>query len=94
VEPTSVVEFGIATALLVVVTLVATLLPARRAARTQPAVVLRDWSLYPIRPLTIPELPAEGLPGRPPIRPEVFGPDQCEWRATPVARTRALRRHP
>lgn len=41
VEPTSIVEFGIATALLVVVTLVATVLPARRAARTHPAVVLR-----------------------------------------------------
>jgi ABC-type antimicrobial peptide transport system permease subunit len=41
VEPTSVAEFGIATALLVVVTLFATLLPARRAARTHPAVVLR-----------------------------------------------------
>ncbi|HEU4994938.1 MAG TPA: FtsX-like permease family protein, partial [Gemmatimonadaceae bacterium] len=41
VEPTSVAEFGIATALLVVVTMVATLLPARRAARTHPAVVLR-----------------------------------------------------
>jgi putative ABC transport system permease protein len=41
VEPTSVTEFGIATALLVVVTLFATLLPARRAARTHPAVVLR-----------------------------------------------------
>lgn len=41
VEPTSVAEFAIATALLVVVTLVATLLPARRAARTHPAVVLR-----------------------------------------------------
>jgi putative ABC transport system permease protein len=41
VKPTSVAEFGIATALLVVVTLIATLLPARRAARTHPAVVLR-----------------------------------------------------
>lgn len=41
VEPTSVAEFGLATALLVVVTLLATLLPARRAARTHPAVVLR-----------------------------------------------------
>ncbi|HEY9465980.1 MAG TPA: FtsX-like permease family protein, partial [Vicinamibacterales bacterium] len=41
VKPTSVAEFGIATALLVTVTLVATLLPARRAARTHPAVVLR-----------------------------------------------------
>jgi ABC-type lipoprotein release transport system permease subunit len=41
VKPTSVEEFGIATALLIVVTLIATLLPARRAARTHPAVVLR-----------------------------------------------------
>jgi ABC-type lipoprotein release transport system permease subunit len=41
VQPTSVAEFGIATALLVVVTVFATLLPARRAARTHPAVVLR-----------------------------------------------------
>jgi predicted permease len=41
VKPTSVAEFGIATVLLVVVTLLATLLPARRAARTHPAVVLR-----------------------------------------------------
>jgi predicted permease len=41
VEPTSVAEFGLATALLVVVTLCATLLPARRASRTHPAVVLR-----------------------------------------------------
>jgi putative ABC transport system permease protein len=41
VQPTSVAEFGSATALLVVVTLCATLLPARRAARTHPAVVLR-----------------------------------------------------
>jgi predicted permease len=41
VGPTSVAEFGGATALLVVVTLFATLLPARRAARTHPAVVLR-----------------------------------------------------
>ena len=41
VEPTGVAEFGIATALLVAVTLCATLLPARRAARTHPAVVLR-----------------------------------------------------
>ncbi len=41
VQPTSVAEFGIATALLVSVTLFATLLPARRAARTHPAVVLR-----------------------------------------------------
>jgi predicted permease len=42
VKPTSAVEFGIATALLVTVTLCATLLPARRAARTDPAVVLRS----------------------------------------------------
>ena len=41
VKPTSVAEFGGATALLVLVTLCATLLPARRAARTHPAVVLR-----------------------------------------------------
>jgi putative ABC transport system permease protein len=41
VEPTSVAEFALATTLLVVVTLLATLLPARRAARTHPAVVLR-----------------------------------------------------
>jgi putative ABC transport system permease protein len=41
VEPTSVAEFGIATTVLVVVTLCATLLPARRAARTHPGVVLR-----------------------------------------------------
>jgi ABC-type antimicrobial peptide transport system permease subunit len=41
VEPTSVAEFGIATVLLVVVTLAATVLPARRAARTHPAIVLR-----------------------------------------------------
>jgi len=41
VEPTSITEFGIATALLVLVTLCATLLPARRAARTHPGVVLR-----------------------------------------------------
>lgn len=41
VKPTSVAEFGVATVLLVVVSLFATLLPARRAARTQPAVVLR-----------------------------------------------------
>jgi predicted permease len=41
VEPTSAAEFAIATALLVLVTLFATLLPARRAARTHPAVVLR-----------------------------------------------------
>jgi ABC-type antimicrobial peptide transport system permease subunit len=41
VTPTSVAEFALATALLAVVTLVATLLPARRAAGTSPAVVLR-----------------------------------------------------
>jgi ABC-type antimicrobial peptide transport system permease subunit len=41
VEPTSVAEFALATGLLVVVTLLATLLPARRAAHTHPAVVLR-----------------------------------------------------
>jgi putative ABC transport system permease protein len=41
VEPTSVAEFALAAALLVVVTLLATLLPARRAARTSPALVLR-----------------------------------------------------
>ena len=41
VAPTGIAEFGAATALLVIVTLGAALLPARRAARTQPAVVLR-----------------------------------------------------
>jgi predicted permease len=41
VEPTSFAEFGLATALLVTVTLLATALPAHRAARTDPAVVLR-----------------------------------------------------
>ena len=41
VKPTSVAEFGFATVLLIVVTLLATLVPARRAARTHPAVVLR-----------------------------------------------------
>jgi putative ABC transport system permease protein len=41
VEPIGVAEFGSATALLVVVTLCATLLPARRAAHTHAAVVLR-----------------------------------------------------
>jgi hypothetical protein len=40
VKPTSVREFGIAITILVVVTLFATLLPARRAARTHPAAVL------------------------------------------------------
>jgi len=40
VKPTSVAEFGVATVLLVAVTLCATLLVARRAARTHPAVVL------------------------------------------------------
>lgn len=42
VKPTSAAEFGFATALMVAVTLVATLVPARRAARTHPAVVLRE----------------------------------------------------
>lgn len=41
VKPTGVAEFVGATLLLFVVTLIATLLPARRAARTPPAVVLR-----------------------------------------------------
>jgi predicted permease len=41
VEPTSVAEFLAATVLLAGVTFLATLLPARRAARTHPAVVLR-----------------------------------------------------
>jgi ABC-type antimicrobial peptide transport system permease subunit len=40
VKPTSVAEFGMATVLLVAVTLCATILVARRAARTHPAVVL------------------------------------------------------
>ena len=40
VKPTSVAEFGVATVLLVAVSLFATLLVARRAARTQPVVVL------------------------------------------------------
>jgi putative ABC transport system permease protein len=41
VKPTSVAEFVMATMLLVVVTLIATLLPAHRAAGTHPSVVLR-----------------------------------------------------
>ena len=41
VKPTSVAEFGLATALLAIVTLVASFLPARRAAQTHPAMVLR-----------------------------------------------------
>lgn len=41
VKPTSASEFVAATLLLVAVTLLATLFPARRAARTHPAVVLR-----------------------------------------------------
>jgi predicted permease len=41
VKPTSIAEFGAATALLVAVTLCATLIPARRAARIPPARVLR-----------------------------------------------------
>jgi ABC-type lipoprotein release transport system permease subunit len=41
VKPTGATEFVGATLLLLAVTLVATLVPARRAARTQPAVVLR-----------------------------------------------------
>jgi len=41
VAPTSVAEFAGATVLLVAVTLIAILLPARRAAGTQPAIVLR-----------------------------------------------------
>jgi ABC-type antimicrobial peptide transport system permease subunit len=40
--PTSFAEFGSAAALLAVTTLCATLIPARRAARTQPAVALRS----------------------------------------------------
>ncbi|HEX5437589.1 MAG TPA: ADOP family duplicated permease [Gemmatimonadaceae bacterium] len=42
VTSTSIAEFGLATVVLVVVTLFAMLLPARRAARTHPAVVLRN----------------------------------------------------
>jgi predicted permease len=41
VNATSVTEFGLATALLCLVALMATIVPARQAARTQPAVVLR-----------------------------------------------------
>jgi len=41
VAPTSIAEFAGATVLLVAVTLIAILLPARRAAGTQPAIVLR-----------------------------------------------------
>lgn len=41
VEPTSAAEFAMATMLLVTVTVIATIIPARRAARTHPAVVLR-----------------------------------------------------
>ncbi len=41
VKPTSIAEFGLATILLVVVTLCATLIPARRAARIHPSVALR-----------------------------------------------------
>ena len=41
VRPTSATEFGAATALLICVTMCATMLPALRAARTDPAVVLR-----------------------------------------------------
>lgn len=41
VRPTSAAEFGAATALVVMVTVCATLIPARRAARTHPGVVLR-----------------------------------------------------
>ena len=40
VRPTSLREFGTATALLIILTVFATLLPARRAARTHPARVL------------------------------------------------------
>lgn len=41
VKPGGIAELASATALLMVVTLIATVLPARRAARTHPAVVLR-----------------------------------------------------
>lgn len=41
VSATSIVEFTVAAALVAVVTVVATAIPARRAARTDPAVVLR-----------------------------------------------------
>jgi ABC-type lipoprotein release transport system permease subunit len=41
VTPTNAAEFVLATLLLVVVSLVATMLPARRVASTNPAVVLR-----------------------------------------------------
>jgi hypothetical protein len=41
VTPTSLTEFAMATAVLVAVSLAAIVLPARRAARTDPAVVLR-----------------------------------------------------
>ena len=41
VKPTSAAEFSAATALLIAVTVIATFVPARRAARTHPAVVLR-----------------------------------------------------
>jgi ABC-type antimicrobial peptide transport system permease subunit len=41
VKPTSFVEFAFATAVLILATLLATVLPARRAARTDPAGVLR-----------------------------------------------------
>lgn len=41
VEPTSVTEFALATGLMVAVTVLATAIPARRAARTDPAGVLR-----------------------------------------------------